>query len=139
MGQGLVATAFASALKGQPLNIFGDGSATRDYIHAQDIAEGLLALIKRGKLGEIYNVGTTQGVALQTLIDEHINPIAGADGFRLACEYLPARSTDVAYNVLANTKLESHTGFSPKIDLDRGLRETWAWIKQLGNLGRSTS
>lgn len=139
MGQGLVATAFASALKGQPLNIFGDGSATRDYIHAQDIAEGLLALIQRGQPGETYNIGTAKGIALQTLIDEYINPIAGADGFQLACEYLPARSTDVAYNVLANTKLESHTGFSPKIDLGNGLRETWAWIKHLGNLGSSSS
>ncbi len=139
MGQGLIATAFGSALKGQPLNIFGDGGAVRDYIHVQDIAEGLLALIQRGRLGETYNIGTARGIALKTLIEEYINPIVAADGLQLACEYQPARSTDVAYNVLTSAKLELHAGFSPKTDFAEGLRETWTWVKQLPAVGPSSS
>lgn len=138
MGQGLIATAFGSALKGQPLNIFGDGGAVRDYIHVQDIAEGLLALVRHGRPGETYNVGTARGVALKTLVEQYINPLVAADGLHLACEYQPARSTDVAYNVLDGAKLEAHTGFAPKIDFNAGLRETWAWIKQLPGLGSSS-
>lgn len=131
MGQGLIATAFGSALTKQPLTIFGDGCAVRDYIHVQDIAESLLALIQRGRVGETYNIGSSHGIALKTLIEEYINPIVASDGLQLTCKYQGARSTDAAYNVLASKKLESHTGFSPRIDFYKGLRETWAWIKQL--------
>ncbi|ABC29060.1 Nucleoside-diphosphate-sugar epimerase [Hahella chejuensis KCTC 2396] len=128
-GQGFVATAFASALKGEVLNIFGDGSVVRDYIHARDLADALVAILRFGKLGEAYNIGTSNGVALHTLLNEYITPILEDDGYSLQCQYTPPRGVDVPYNVLSNDKLRRDTNFSPSIELRDGLRETLMWLK----------
>ncbi|WLQ17383.1 NAD-dependent epimerase/dehydratase family protein [Hahella aquimaris] len=128
-GQGFVATAFASALKGEVLNIFGDGSVVRDYIHARDLADALVAILRFGKLGEAYNIGTSNGVALHTLLNEYITPILEDDGYTLQCQYTPPRGVDVSYNVLSNDKLRRDTNFSPIIELSDGLRETLMWLK----------
>ena len=128
-GQGFVATAFASALDNKPLNIFGDGSVVRDFVHVRDIAEALVALIKNGRMGETYNVGTALGISMKKLVDDYISPILQEDGHKLNCEYSSARGVDVAYNVISNDKLYRDTGFKPRISLDEGLRETLVWLQ----------
>lgn len=128
-GQGFVATAFASALEGRPLNIFGDGSVVRDFIHVRDIADALLSLVRNGYLGNSYNIGTAQAISIRTLVEKYISPIIEEDGFELLYQYTTARGVDVAYNVVTNSKLFRDTGFVPEISLDEGLRETWAWLK----------
>ena len=128
-GQGFVATAFASALEGRVLNIFGDGSVVRDFIHVRDIAAALLALIQSGHLGEPYNIGTAQAISIRTLVEKYISPIVRENGFELLCQYTSARGVDVAYNVVSNDKIHRDTGTVPKVSFDDGLRETWAWLK----------
>lgn len=129
-GQGFISTAFASVLAGRSVNVFGDGSVVRDYVHARDIADALVALINRSQPGEAYNIGTSIGTSLKTLINQYLIPIVSADGFEFRCEYMAARGMDVAYNVVSNEKLFRETGFVPSIGMDQGLRETWAWLKQ---------
>ena len=129
-GQGFVATAFASALQGKELNIFGDGSVVRDYIHVHDITDALVALLNRGQIGEAYNIGTAHGVSLRTLINDYINPMVSTEGYKLICNYVPERSADVAYNVLANDKLRLDTGFTPLVGLDEGMRSAWEWLSK---------
>lgn len=128
-GQGFIATAMASALEGKSLDIFGDGSVVRDYIHARDLANALISLLRAGKVGEAYNVGTGRGVTLRTLLDEHIVPILAEAGYSLDIRYTPARGVDVPYNVLDVGKIGNGPSFSPAMDLDAGLRETWAWLR----------
>ena len=129
LGQGFVATAFASAKLGQPISIFGDGSVVRDYIHVTDIANAMVALLAHGNVGNAYNVGTSAGMSLRALIDDYIKPIVTSEGYDLVCDYEPQRKADVVYNVLSNAKLLSDTGFVPKIDLANGLKMTWDWVK----------
>lgn len=129
-GQGFIATAFASAQLGRPMSVFGDGSVVRDYIHVNDIADALVALLQHGRDGEAYNVGTARGTSLRTLIDDFITPILSTEGRTLICNYEPERRVDVGYNVLSNDKLLCDTGFLPRISLEEGLRNTWEWIKK---------
>ncbi len=129
-GQGFVATAFGSSLMGRTLTIFGDGSVVRDYIHAFDIAGALVALLHRGRAGEAYNIGTAKGTSLRMLVEDYITPVLAADGYTLVCKYESDRLADVKYNVLANNKLICDTGFSPRVELADGMRETWEWLKK---------
>lgn len=128
-GQGFIATAMASALQGLPLDVYGDGGVVRDYIHARDLADALVALLVRGKVGHAYNVGTACGTTLRELLHDHIMPILAGAGYGLDVRYTPARGVDVPYNVLANGKIVSDTAFKPSVDLDDGLRETWTWLQ----------
>ena len=128
-GQGFIATAMASALCGKQLDIFGDGSVVRDYIHARDLANALVALLRAGKVGQVYNVGTGRGVTLRALLDDHIVPILAESGYELDIRYTPARGVDVPYNVLNVGKVRKDTDFVPAMELEVGLRETWAWLR----------
>lgn len=133
-GQGFIATAMASALQGRPLNIFGDGGVVRDYIHVRDLANALVALLMRGKVGEAYNVSTGHGTTLRDLLDDYIVPIIAEAGYNLDIHYAPPRGVDVPYNVLANGKIVSATEVAPRISLEAGLRETWAWLQSVVDL-----
>lgn len=130
-GQGFIATAMASALEGKPMDIFGDGSVIRDYIHARDLANTLATLLHTGKVGEAYNIGTGRGITLRALVDDHIAPLLAEAGCRLDVRYTPARGVDVPYNVLDISKVTKDLNISPSIGIDEGLRDTWAWLRSI--------
>ncbi len=46
-----------NALDDKPLPIYGDGKQQRDWLHVLDHCSGILAVLERGRLGEIYNIG----------------------------------------------------------------------------------
>src|SRR5437868_11087945 len=48
-----------NALQGQPLPIYGDGKQQRDWLHVEDNCRGILAVLEKGKIGEVYNIGGT--------------------------------------------------------------------------------
>ena len=61
-GQGFVATAIKSIMLKQPVNIFGPHGTVRDYLHAEDIARGIVAALDFGLPGEVYNIGSGIGM-----------------------------------------------------------------------------
>jgi len=46
-----------NALQGEPLPIYGDGKQQRDWLHVEDNCRGILAVLERGRIGEVYNLG----------------------------------------------------------------------------------
>ena len=130
-GQGIIATAFASAIDDKDIHVYGDGSVVRDYVHVRDIAQALCCLLKRGKVGHTYNIGTSIGTTLKELLEGSIKPIIQKEGFNLSCIYEPSRGVDVEFNVLCNRKIHSETSFEASIDLYEGLLDTWNWIKAI--------
>ncbi|MHC8412234.1 NAD-dependent epimerase/dehydratase family protein [Pseudomonas sp. Hz4] len=127
-GQGLVATAFASAMQGKSITIFGDGGAVRDYVHVDDIAYAITSLLDDGQVGEVYNIGSGVGTSVLELVQKHILPIVKQSGFDLQLERKDARAIDVAYNVLDVKKLSRCINFSP-ITLSVGLPGSWDWVQ----------
>ncbi|SAL66488.1 dTDP-glucose 4,6-dehydratase [Caballeronia arvi] len=129
-GQGLVPTALASGLTGRKVTIFGNGHAVRDYVHVRDIADAVARLTEYGKPGEVYNIGTSVGVSVRELLDDHIAPALKAAGFELDVSYTPPRRADVEYNVLDSARLTAHTGWRPTIRLQDGIQEVLDWLSK---------
>jgi UDP-glucose 4-epimerase len=131
-GQLGAASIFAArALAGQRVEIWGDGSAIRDYLYVEDAISGLLATMlappeRFGALDPIVNIGSGRGVSLRELISllTHIleKPID--------VSYKPARDFDVRANVLDITRARSLLGWSPKISLEEGLSRHITYLKQ---------
>ena len=46
-----------NALDDKPLPIYGDGKQQRDWLHVEDNCRGMLAVLERGRIGEVYNIG----------------------------------------------------------------------------------
>ena len=121
---GVVAIFAQRLLKGEPCTIFGDGSIIRDYVYVGDVARASLLLLKKGG-GQAYNIGTNR----PTTVKELYTSIAKALGLSKAPVYGPPRAGDVKANWLSWAKAHKELGWSPKVALDKGIRETVAFFK----------
>lgn len=129
VGQGFIATAMASAMRGQPIRIFGQSGTIRDYLYVSDLAAGIVSTLKNGHLSETYNLGSGVGLSNMDVI-KAIAPLVKELGYEVRVEHLPERAFDVKANVLDSTKLQAHTGWKPKVEFDDGLRRTCEWLRE---------
>jgi UDP-glucose 4-epimerase len=132
-GQLGAASIFAArALAGESIEIWGDGSAIRDFIYVDDaIISGLLATMlapvdRFGTLDPVVNIGSERGVSLRELISLLMHILDKPIEMR----YKPARNFDVRANVLDITRARSILNRSPKISLEEGLSRHIGHLKQ---------
>lgn len=132
VGQGFVATAIASAMRGMPIKIFGQHGTVRDYLYVSDLASGIVSALEHGHLSETYNLGTGIGMSNLDVI-KAFEPLMYKIGCKVQLENLAERAFDVKANVLDSTKLQKHSGWQPKIDFVDGLRLTYEWLRVVNN------
>ncbi len=122
--QGAVAVFLARARAGQPIRIWGDGEAVRDYIYIGDVARALRMALDTNTDGALYNVGTGTGTSLNALIAA----MRSVTGLPLRVDYEPGRPLDVPANVLDVSRIRKDLGWRPEVGLEDGLARTWAWF-----------
>lgn len=127
VGQGFIATAIASAILERPITVFGEQGTIRDYIHVEDLAKGLYAVLDRGEIGRTYNLGTGRGMSTADVLRE-LEPLLRQHGLRLQVARLPSRPFDVAANVLDSAALTRDTTWTPAVDLTEGLTRALRWL-----------
>lgn len=128
-GQGFIATAMASVMRGQPVKIFGPEGAIRDYLYVTDLASGIVSALEHGGLSETYNLGSGIGISNKEIVDAFVH-LDRSLGEKISLEHLPMRAFDVKINVLDSTKLQNHTGWKPHIPPAEGLRHTYEWLRK---------
>ena len=123
--QGAVAVFLDRALRGEPIEIWGDGSVVRDYVY---IADAVDALLKAGRFkGEprVFNLGSGRGTSLKELVAA----IEALLGHPVKVNYSAARALDVPVNVLDATAAARHLGWRAVTPLAEGLRRTYEWLR----------
>jgi UDP-glucose 4-epimerase len=122
-GEAGVVAIFMSRLRdGERPRIFGDGSQTRDYVFATDVARATLAALDVD--GGVFNVGRGE----ETSVVELLEAIQGTTGTHVEPEFAEPRPGELQRSVLDIRRARDELGWGPEWDLDRGLTETWAWI-----------
>jgi UDP-glucose 4-epimerase len=129
VGQGFVATAIASILKGDEITLFGSGDTIRDYLHVSDMAGGITAALEKGIAGEIYNLGSGIGKTNQDVLAV-LAPLAEEAGLLPRIRTAPGRRFDVPCNLLDPAKLKQHTGWLAAVPFEEGIRDTWQWYRR---------
>lgn len=124
--QGFIATAIASILDQRELLLYGEHGTIRDYLHVVDMAAGIVAALETGVPGEVYNLGSGQGLSNRQVL-ELLAPWAAAAGRTPTVRVLPIRPFDVPANVLDCSKLRAVSGWQPRLSIADGLARTWAW------------
>lgn len=120
---------FAAFLKqGKPLPIYGDGKAMRDFTYIDDIIDGIVAAIDRCKGFNIYNLGESEPVSVNTLVKK----LEKAFGKKAAREYMPAQPGDVKRTCADISKARKELGYAPKTSIDEGLAKFVEWFKGQG-------
>jgi UDP-glucose 4-epimerase len=131
-GQLGAASIFAArALAGERIDIWGDGSAIRDYIYVDDAVSGLIATMlapadRFGALDPVVNIGSGRGVSLRELISLLMHILDKP----IEVQYKPARDFDVRANVLDIARARNILDWSPKVSLEEGLSRHIAYLKQ---------
>lgn len=112
--QGLIAVAMGKILKGEPVTVWGDGSAIRDYIYIEDLCKAFCQLLDREVVNETINIGTGQGYSVNDVL-AFLRIATGCD-FKII--YDTPRTVDVSTMILDNTKLLKYTNmeFTPLIE-----------------------
>ena len=119
---GVIAIFLERMAAGEPTQIFGDGSQTRDFIYVGDIVAAVLAAV--GHEGGVYNVGT--GVETSVLeLHSLCRRIAG-DAAEPA--FGPPRPGDIGRSVIDPGLAARELGWRPERTLEDGLRVTWDWV-----------
>ena len=127
-GQGAVAVFLNKARNNETIEIWGDGSAVRDYLYVGDVADALcLAAQQAETANRVFNVGSGRGLSLNALLSE-LEQLLGRHVTR---QYLPARRFDTSISVLDIDRARSELAWQPAVPLAEGLRRTLAW--QIGN------
>jgi UDP-glucose 4-epimerase len=111
-------------LKGQNIEIWGDGRVTRDFIYVGDVADAVY-LATVNPISGVFNVGTGTGLSLREILSE-INETIGQ---LPAVTWLPSRSFDVPRIVLNATKLKNETNWRCKTPLKDGVAITADWLR----------
>lgn len=126
-GQGVVSTFLGEILNFGSIQIWGDGSAVRDYIYVEDVVE---ALVLAGELRyesrtPVLNIGSSEGVSLNRLLS-YMEEVTGRS---VSVDYRRASASDVTQNVLDTTLAKEVLGWEKRTDLFDGLSKTWDWLR----------
>jgi UDP-glucose 4-epimerase len=111
-------------LKGQNVEVWGDGSVTRDFIYVGDVAKAVY-LATLNPVSGIFNVGTGTGLSLSDILT-HIKQVVGTAP---SVTWLPSRSFDVPRIILDATKLRKATNWDCTTTLQEGVSITADWLR----------
>jgi dTDP-glucose 4,6-dehydratase len=115
-----------NALDGKALPIYGDGKQQRDWLHVEDNCRGILAVLERGRIGEVYNIGGLD-VEENLTMAHRLLRLTGKPETLLS--YVKDRPGHDRRYALTCDKMERELGWKPAISLEEGLRQTIAWYR----------
>ena len=128
---GMVVPRFvSSALKNEPLSVYGSGNQIRCFCHVDDAVKALLLVMDSDKaIGEVFNVGNNQQISITELANKVIE-ITGSNSSieKIAYEKAyPAGFEDMQRRVPDISKIKRVLGWSPEIKLDQIIKDIAAF------------
>lgn len=123
--QGIVGTHLWRLARNEPIEVWGDGSVVRDFIHVRDLAKLCLVAV-RSEASGCFNAGSGTGASISRVVD-CIKQVVGGD---IQPIYKSGRTFDVPRVVLDITKAREALGWAPEVLLEDGLADTWNWVRQ---------
>lgn len=142
----LIPVMLSSILSGKSLPVYGDGQNIRDWLYVEDHCRGIECILKKGKVGETYNIGGQNewtNIELVRLLCKLVNelfenntelrekfpsspPACKKPSEELIAYVQDRKGHDLRYAINAQ-KISSQLGFKPKKSFEQGLRETICW------------
>jgi len=117
------------ALKGENLTVFGDGLQTRSFCYVSDLIEGIYRLLC-SSINDPVNIGNPVEMTIMDFAKK-IHEVAGGNG-EIVFKPLPQDDPKVRQPDI--TKARGLLGWSPKVSLDEGIRETLDYFKKKLNI-----
>ncbi len=122
----LIPLMIMNALEDRKLPVYGDGQQIRDWLYVEDHVRGILSVFRKGKEGEIYNIGGNRSLPNLEVV-RMILQLTGKPESLI--EYVTDRPGHDRRYALSSAKLTGATGWVPQMDFETGLKQTVEWYR----------
>ena len=112
--------------EGRPIPVFGDGSTARDYTYISDTVDGIMACTRRSFGYEVFNLGESQTVPLNRLIEL----LEQAFGKKAVIDRQPLQPGDVPITYADISKAKANLGYQPKVGIEQGIPLFVGWFRK---------
>jgi len=116
----VVPSLIRKAFENEVLDVWGDGSPIRDFIHAKDVARGMIFAVEN-KITKPINLGSGTGVTIKELAE------TVADYFKKPIQWSPENPSGDARRIFSMDKANSY-GFFPEVSIKEGVKSTIEWF-----------
>ena len=123
---GAVTTFTYKALKGEELQVYGDGSVVRDFIYIDDAIRGILNIVEGENKHHTFNLGCGYGTSIKEVV-ETIRKVVDVE---TEVVYKEGRAVDVPINYLDISRYEKYYGKLNPIGLEEGIKRTAEFMKR---------
>lgn len=124
---GAVTTFTYKALRGEEIEVYGDGSVVRDFIYIDDAIRGILNIVNGNAAERVFNLGSGQGTSILQVLET----IEKALDVKLNVKFTEARTVDVPVNYLNISRYEEAFGSLHPIPLEEGVCKTAEFMKSI--------
>ena len=128
-GEGAIGNFCRAAITGQPLTVYGDGSAIRAWCYVSDLVDAVASILHTpDSAGQVFNLGNPREVETTLGLARRIAAIVPGATIRMQ----DMERAEVRARVPSIDRARKMLGFEPKVDLEQGLRSTLEWFRQAG-------
>lgn len=124
--QGAVAVFLGKTISGKEIDIWGDGSVSRDYIYIGDLVDAVASSIENDVHSKIYNIGS----GISHSLNDIISLIRDITGTSPSVNYLPSRRLDVPMTCLDISRARRELAWVPKVSMREGIARLWKWMQR---------
>lgn len=127
IGQGVIGVFLDKAVRGMPIEIWGEGNNKRDYIHVSDFVSAIETLIPYSGNTRIFNISTGIGYSL----NEIVGLIEKVLHLHIDVKYKPDRGFDVPDSILDKGLLMEETDWRLKTPIQEGIERVYRWVRNI--------
>jgi dTDP-glucose 4,6-dehydratase len=120
----LIPLAIARVLSGEKIPVYGKGENIRTWFFVEDCAGAILNVLEKGRVGEIYNIGSLEEKRNIELVEKLLSLLGKG---KESIEFVPDRPGHDFRYAVDISKIKSHTGWTPRVFFDEGLERTVKW------------
>ncbi|HEY2845047.1 MAG TPA: dTDP-glucose 4,6-dehydratase, partial [Bryobacteraceae bacterium] len=122
----LIPLMIVNALEDGPLSVYGDGMQVRDWLYVDDHCRGILAVLRNGKEGEVYNIGGDRSLSNLEVVRRVLELTGKPESL---IRYVNDRPGHDRRYALSSGKLMRETGWHPLVEFEAGLARTIEWYR----------
>lgn len=122
----LIPLMIANALQDKSLPIYGDGMQVRDWLYVDDHCRAILAVLEKGRHGEVYNIGGSRSLPNLEVVRKILEITGKPESLMVTVKDRPGHDRRYA---LSSAKIENETGWKPQVNFEEGLAQTVRWYQ----------
>lgn len=127
----VVAKFIRRAMESKPLQIYGDGTQTRDFIYIDDLIQAIrLAAISNRAGGETFQIATNAETSITKLVDQLLTILIDSKYNDVVVHHTDPRLGDIRRNFSDTSKAKRILGWQSKFELVDGLKRTIKWFTE---------